>query len=263
MSHYGKRKRQTEGPLTPIERALRERKFKQRRITANSQVEVIVYHRTLIAPQKKDFNKLRKDLCQLTSGEPGMGNLPSTNDERARGLRITTNNAEEGNKLCDLINGMEDWAASFKDPVDSECLLQLHIGEECPEDQLETREGIEELVTFCIGHMVDPEEVTIYRPPVLIERSKRHIIFLRTSKEQVKALIKRKETKGGEAHCPLSRAWINFADQQTLLSRELHNISVNLSDPITEKQDRSKKPAKPGSSILNTPKSHQPRKNGD
>ena len=76
-----------------------------------------------------------------------MGNLPSTNDELARGLRITTKNAEEGNKLCDLINGMEDWAASFRDPVDSECLLQLHIGEECPEDQLESRSVINQLIS--------------------------------------------------------------------------------------------------------------------
>ena len=99
--------------------------------------------------------------------------------------------------------------------------------------------------------------IQLYRPPIAVKRLKKTLLILKSCKEQVKALIQWRDSKGAKVNCPLtSRAWLGFASKETLLNRELHNMSVHLPESSTTveekkatgKHNRASKPA-----TVNTP----------
>jgi hypothetical protein len=81
-----------------------------------------------------------------------------------------------------------------------------------------------------------------------VRRLKKTLLIVKSTKEQVKALIQWRENRGAKVDCPLTRAWLGFASKETLLSRELLNMSVHLQDSrssaemeIAEDQEKDKK----------------------
>ena len=125
------------------------------------------------------------------------------------------------------------------------------------------REHASKIVQYTLGAIADMDLLELYRPPIYVRRLKKTLLVIKTTKEQVKALIQWRENKGAKVDCPLTRAWLGFASKETLLSRELLNMSVHLQESSMEvetadEQDKDKKkapsktrPLKPAS--LNTP----------
>ena len=64
-----KRKRsedQRDEELTPIEKAIRESRLKQRRLDKPEEHAILFFSDCMMRPEKADFDKLRKLLCEKT-----------------------------------------------------------------------------------------------------------------------------------------------------------------------------------------------------
>ena len=92
------------------------------------------------------------------------------------------------------------------------------------------REHASKIVQYTLGAIADMDLLELYRPPIYVRRLKKTLLVIKTTKEQVKALIQWRENKGAKVDCPLTRAWLGFASKETLLSREPLNMLVHLQE---------------------------------
>ena len=125
-----------EEQLTPIEKAIRESRVKLRRLSKPDEHVILLFSESMMKPEKADYDKLRKVLCEKTLEDSSLGRLTSVNDYDARGLKVTCSTKEIATRVLELMAPTENWKGVLLAPEDPKNYFQLNIAPECPAEYL-------------------------------------------------------------------------------------------------------------------------------